>query len=635
MKNSRMLWLALCLAGTALSTRPARSASCGGSNATFRNTTAAPIPAPGTISSTILVSGVGSYLLDLNARTFIAHTRNGHLQVTLTSPSGTIATLTSNNGGSFGGVFNGTVWDDQANPGGQVPYDFNPGLATDNPYADGVVASPLVPEEAMGAFLGENPNGLWTLTIADTCTENPPADTCAADGGTLASWSIDVTSLSATPASASRVFRNIGVTEIPYGPSVTTSKIDVSGVGSYLGNLRLHTFLAYPVSHDLDVTLQSPAGTVVTLTTDNGGSFVDVFDDTDWFDKADPGGSVPYASNGGLVTDRAYTRFPPAPALVPEEALSAFNSENPNGRWTMTISVEAPGYRGSIDDWEMDVTTLDVPRGDCTLTCPGDITVPNTGACNAPVTYPPPIAGPCCGAVTCTRPSGSVFPTGTTTVVCSSESGQSCSFNVTVNDAAPPVVTLSATTTLLWPPNHNMINVGLVATAVDTCDPHPPIAVAVYGDEDDELQTGDGNFSPDALRAAPGTLQLRAERQGNSDGRVYLIIGTATDASSNRGFGCATVVVPHSQSKADVLSVLAQAAAARAYCASTGMPPPAYVVVGDGPVIGPKQATSFFGNDNGASNSPATDQKLRYTPAPPAGTLNDPTDGLPVGPVQR
>ena len=28
-------------------------------------------------------------------------------------------------------------------------------------------ATPLVPEEALAAFNGENPNGTWTLTISD------------------------------------------------------------------------------------------------------------------------------------------------------------------------------------------------------------------------------------------------------------------------------------------------------------------------------------------------------------------------------------------------------------------------------------------------------------------------------------
>jgi len=591
MKSSRIRWLALSFVGATMLATAARAGTCGGDAATFTNRTSTGIPAPGTVTSTILVTGAGPYLLDLNAQTFIAHSRNGHLQVTLESPAGTIVTLTSNNGGSFGGVFNGTVWDDQANPGGQVPYDFNPGLVTDNPYADGVVATPLVPEEAMGAFIGENPNGLWTLTISDTCTENPPDDTCVDDSGVQEGWSLNVTSLPAAPVSLSWIFQNSDTTTISYGPSVTTAAIDVSGVGTYLGTLRLHTYLSYPVNEDLDVTLRSPAGTVVTLSTDNGGSIWGAFDTTDWLDRADPGGQVPYANNDQLVTDHDYQSGRHAYSVVPEESMAAFNGENPNGRWTLTIATDAAGNRGSLDDWELDVTTIDLAReGNCTLTCPGDITVPSDPAqCNATVTYPPPVAGPCCGAVTCTVPSGSVFPAGTTTVVCSSESGQTCSFNVTVPDPPRPVVTLSAGSTLLWPPNHDMINVGLVATVVDACDPRPRLAVAVYGDEDDELQTGDGNFSPDASQFAPGTLNLRSERQGDNNGRVYLILGTATNRSSNRGYDCATVVVPHSGSKADISSVLAQAADARSYCASNGTPPPGYVVVGDGPVIGPKQ----------------------------------------------
>ena len=59
-----------------------------------------------------------------------------------------------------------------------------------------------------------------------------------------------------------------------------------------------------------------------------------------------------------------------------------------------------------------------------------------------------------------------------------------------------------------------------------------------------------------------------------------------------RGFNCVTVVVPHSQSKADIDSVNAQASAARAYCLSHGTAPPGYFVVGDGPIIGPKQTVA-------------------------------------------
>ncbi|MBI3950876.1 MAG: hypothetical protein HY314_10540 [Acidobacteria bacterium] len=142
----------------------------------------------------------------------------------------------------------------------------------------------------------------------------------------------------------------------------------------------------------------------------------------------------------------------------------------------------------------------------------------------------------------------------------------------------------------LWPPNHDLVNVGLSVSATDSCDPNPTVTVTVYGDEDDEEPTGDGTHSPDAKDIAPGTLRLRSERKGDGDGRVYLIVVKVTDDAGNMGVACCTVVVPLSQSQADVNAVNMQAASAQSFClANNGAPPAGYVVIGDGPVIGPRQ----------------------------------------------
>lgn len=84
----------------------------------FTNSTSVPIPDVSSVTSTITVSAVGPYLLDVDLTTFITHTFNGDLQITLQSPAGTIVTITSNNGRFNDNVFNGTLWDDDANPGG-------------------------------------------------------------------------------------------------------------------------------------------------------------------------------------------------------------------------------------------------------------------------------------------------------------------------------------------------------------------------------------------------------------------------------------------------------------------------------------------------------------------------------------
>jgi hypothetical protein len=163
------------------------------------------------------------------------------------------------------------------------------------------------------------------------------------------------------------------------------------------------------------------------------------------------------------------------------------------------------------------------------------------------------------------------------------------------NDQNPPSISCSVTESTLWPPNHQLVNVGLAATVTDDCDSNVVIGggpngtgVTVYSDEQD-LDIGSGNFSPDAKNIGLGTLRLRSERAGPINGRVYLIVVQATDASGKTGFCAQTVTVTHDQSKASKDSVEAQAAAARAYFLANDTPPTGFVQVGIGPVVGPKQ----------------------------------------------
>jgi len=165
-----------------------------------------------------------------------------------------------------------------------------------------------------------------------------------------------------------------------------------------------------------------------------------------------------------------------------------------------------------------------------------------------------------------------------------------CNSSVSVVDHTPPVVQCTNRVDSLWPPNHKLVPVGLVATANDGCaGPVQKLSVEVFGDEDDETQTGDGKHSPDAKNIANGTLRLRSERRGDADGRVYLILAMASDPSGNTAVNCCAVTVSHSQRPLSQQSVALQAAAAVATCQATGAPPGDYFVVGDGPEIGPHQ----------------------------------------------
>jgi uncharacterized protein DUF4394/HYR domain-containing protein len=78
----------------------------------------------------------------------------------------------------------------------------------------------------------------------------------------------------------------------------------------------------------------------------------------------------------------------------------------------------------------------------CVITCPAPITqVNDPNQCGAIVSYPAPTVNTACGTVTCTPLSGSFFPVGTTTVTCTSSTGPSCSFAITVIDNQPPAIT--------------------------------------------------------------------------------------------------------------------------------------------------------------------------------------------------
>jgi Bacterial Ig domain len=159
---------------------------------------------------------------------------------------------------------------------------------------------------------------------------------------------------------------------------------------------------------------------------------------------------------------------------------------------------------------------------------------------------------------------------------------------ITVADTQGPNLTSSVAVTTLWQPNHNLVNVGLTASATDNSGDPVAIQVQVFSDEDD-LTPASPDHSPDAKDIAPGTLRLRAERDDPGDGRVYLIIITATDSSNNVSRNYLTVVVPKSQSQADKNAVNQQAQAALSYATANGTAPAGYVPVGDGPVVGPKQ----------------------------------------------
>jgi subtilisin-like proprotein convertase family protein len=515
---------------------PPAPLNCTAATVTFTQSTPVAIPTgPAVVTSTVVVAGVGPFLWDLDLTTNLTHTFAADLDITLTSPAGTVVTLTTDNGAGNDNVFNGTLWDDDANPAGVVPYVTNNGVATDHAYVNLTTATPLVAEEAMGAFLGENPNGTWTITISDDL---------AGDGGSLASWSLGVTTLAAAPTlSSATLHSSAGAVAIPTGPAVATSAIAVAGAGT-ISDIQVTTNITHTFAADLDITLTSPAGTVVTLTTDNGAGNDNVFNGTIWRDDANPAGTVPYVTNNGLVTDHAYVNLTLASPLVPEEALSAFLGENPNGTWTLTVSDDLAGDGGSIDSWS--ITIVNQSCG-CALTCPANIAVSNDPAqCGAVVNYPAPTTSGSCGTVTCSPASGSFYPVGATPITCNG-TGAQCSFSITVNDVEAPTLTCPAdiftdvppgsqSTTVDFPPpgvSDNCPGVGAPTCAPASGDPFL-LGATVVACTASDAAGNDGNC---AFDVTVGALSIQEIPAASTLGllALALLLGGAAVVALRRG----------------------------------------------------------------------------------------------------
>ncbi len=119
---------------------------------------------------------------------------------------------------------------------------------------------------------------------------------------------------------------------------------------------------------------------------------------------------------------------------------------------------------------------------------------------------------------------------------------------ITVVDTTPPEIESAiADPSVLWPPNHKMVDVNLVLSVTDSCDPSPLCEIISISSNEPVNGTGDGNTSPDYLITGPLTAQLRAERSGRGNGRVYTMEVECSDASGNVATTTVPVLVPHDQ----------------------------------------------------------------------------------------
>jgi cysteine-rich repeat protein len=129
-------------------------------------------------TSPVDVAGLGSRLLSVTATVSITHPNAAHLDLFLSSPTGTRIDLATDIGNGLADLYQDVTFDDAADtPISDTPLPPN-----------GPALTRVVPEGALGAFMGEDPNGTWTLTVVD--------DT-GGTTGTLDGWTLHLVAVAA------------------------------------------------------------------------------------------------------------------------------------------------------------------------------------------------------------------------------------------------------------------------------------------------------------------------------------------------------------------------------------------------------------------------------------------------------
>jgi len=100
----------------------------------------------------------------------------------------------------------------------------------------------------------------------------------------------------------------------------------------------------------------------------------------------------------------------------------------------------------------------------------------------------------------------------------------------------------SVSPAILWPPNGKLVPIAIRGVTDPDDD---PITIAITGVRQDEPLQG----IPNAFGIGTSTVQLRSDRAGSGDGRVYQITFEASDGNGGVCTGTVTVCVPRDQGR--------------------------------------------------------------------------------------
>jgi uncharacterized repeat protein (TIGR01451 family) len=268
-------------------------------------------------------------------------------------------------------------------------------------------------------------------------------------------------------------------------------------------------------------------------------------------------------NGASLITVECHTSFTDPGATAGDNcagdltgAITVSGSVNVNSPGTYPLTYTVSDGAGHTVSATRTVTVVDTIKPIITLNGAS----PLTWECHTPFTDPGATASDSCDSSVPVSVSGVVnanaVGTYTLTYTASDDSGNAAvpvTRTVIVRDTTAPTITLNSYAPSMWPPNHKYSTfrvTDFVTAASDGCDTTLGVGNVVIekvtSDEPDN-GGGDGDTSNDMVIAADcKSVQLRSERNGSGDGRVYIITFKVSDGT-NVTRKTVKVVVPHDQ----------------------------------------------------------------------------------------
>jgi hypothetical protein len=439
---------------------------------------------------------------------------------------------------------------------------------------------------------GVDTSAAQTFTINVTPVNDSPAftagtnQTALEDAGaqTVANWA---TSISTGPADEAGQTRNFTVNNnnnalfsaqpavAPDGTLTYTSAANVNGSaivtlvlkdngGTANGGVDTSTGQTFTINvTPVNDAPAFTAGTNQTSLEDAGAQTV-----ANWATSITPGPADEASQTVNfIVNNNNNALFSAQPAVAPNGTLTYTSSANANGSATVSLVLKDNGgtANGGVDtsapqNFTITVTPVNDPPvanagPDQTLECAGGaaaVTLNGSASSdqeNDTLAYQWREGATVLGTGAILNTSLAFGPH-TITLKVSDPSGDFSEDTVSVNivDTTNPTITPNGQVITLWGPNkkHETITVAnLIASAGDSCDTGVNLGSVVIS----KVTSDEGSLADNDILIAADckSVQLRPDRNGNGDGRVYTITFTVRDAVGHVQTLTRQVIVPHDQ----------------------------------------------------------------------------------------